>query len=202
MLSTLKIPFEDIFGSKLRSFYDLRGTRLIILGPRRQSQRVITAADCARCHSVEVPYTPNLGASTIRLTTCAEAWGWRGYCKSPKLRRRRAVRHHRRENDSIIDYGLVGTASHHAARSAVRGSVLNSVARTRKSPSVYAYGDNWRSISTRLRVLQVSATGGPGFGGEAAGNSRLLPLEATGRGTLSDPKFHRAANRCAPERRK
>jgi hypothetical protein len=80
--------------------------------------------------------------------------------------------------------------------------VLNSVVADKKSPIIYGYGDNLAIYFNQAPVLQVSATGGLGFGGGGGGQFGDAPVgRPTGRGTLSDPDIPQGREFVAPPER-
>jgi hypothetical protein len=104
-------------------------------------------------------------------------------------------------NDAIpIDYGLIDGVSISTTRELqARGSVLNSVIADKKSPIAYGYGDNLAIYFSQAPVLQVSATGGLGFGGGGGGQfGDAAPGRPTGRGTNTDPDIPQGRPFVAP----
>ncbi len=193
----LKIPYEYISDQKLRQIPDLRARfDAIILGPTPgNAQRVINGLPM---RGDPIPWkasdiTPNLGGSPDTTDDMRGGMGLEGLLKISKFINDGGLFVTITGNDSIpIDYGLIDGVSITTTRELqARGSVLNAVISDKKSPIAYGYGDNLAVYFSQAPVLQVSATGGLGFGGGGGGGGGQFgdtPAgRPTGRGTPTDP---------------
>ncbi|HYL73373.1 MAG TPA: M14 family zinc carboxypeptidase [Bryobacteraceae bacterium] len=191
----LKIPYEYISDQKLRLIPDLRAKYdVIILGPTPgNSQRVINGLPM---RGDPIPWkasaiTPNLGNSPDTTDDMRGGMGLEGLLKISKFIDEGGLFVTIAGNDSIpIDYGLIDGVSITTTRELqARGSVLNSVIADKRSPIAYGYGDNLAIYFSQAPVLQVSATGGLGFGGGGGGGQfgDTPAGRPTGRGTPTDP---------------
>ena len=204
----LKIPYEYISDQNLRKIADLRAKYdVIILGPTPgNAQRVINGLPM-RGDPIPwkaSPITPNLGNSPDTTDDMRGGMGLEGLLKIAKFVDDGGLFVTIAANDSIpVDYGLIDGVSIMQTRELrVRGSVLNSVISDKKSPIAYGYGDNLAIYFNQAPVLQVSATGGLGFGGGGGGQfGDVQAGRPTGRGTLTDPDIPQARQYTAPPER-
>ena len=201
----LKIPYEYISDQNLRKVADLRSKYdVIILGPTPgNAQRVVNGLPM-RGDPIPwktSPITPNLGNSPDTTDDMRGGMGLEGLLKIAKFVDDGGLFVTVQGNDSIpIDYGLIDGVSITQTRDLrVRGSVLTSVIADKKSPIAYGYGDNLAIYFNQSPVLQVSATGGVGFGGVGGGQfGDAQAGRPSGRGTLTDPDIPQARPYVAP----
>jgi len=201
----LKIPYEYISDQKLRGIADLRAKYdVIILGPTPgAAQRVVNGLPM---RGDPIPWkasavTPNLGNSPYTTDDMRGGMGLEGLLKISKVVDDGGLFVTIAGNDAIpIDYGLIDGVSISTTRELqARGSVLNSVIADKKSPIAYGYGDNLAIYFSQAPVLQVSATGGLGFGGGGGGQfGDVAPGRPTGRGTNTDPDIPQGRPFVAP----
>ncbi|MGI8745422.1 MAG: M14 family zinc carboxypeptidase [Bryobacteraceae bacterium] len=202
----LQIPFEYISDQKLKTIPNLRERYDVILfGPTPGSaQRLINGMPMV---GDPIPWkqsaiTPNLGSSPDTTGDMRGGMGLEGITKIAKFIDDGGLFVTIAANASIpIDYGLVEGISIVPTRELqARGTVLNAAIADKRSPIAYGYTDQLAVYFSQSPVLQVSTTGGFGFGG----GGQFGDVQAgrpSGRGDLTDPDIPQGRTFVAPQPR-
>jgi hypothetical protein len=202
----LKIPYDYISDQKLRTTPNLRDKYDVILfGPTPGApQRIVNGLPLG---GEPIPWkasdlTPNLGGSPDTTDDMRGGMGLEGLLNVSRFVDGGGLFITIAQNDSIpIDYGLIEGVSITATRELrVNGSILNASMADRKSPITYGYGERLPIYFNQAPVLQVSSTGGMGFGGRGGG-AGAPGSRPTGRGTPADPDIPQGRPYVAPQPR-
>jgi len=201
-MDNTKVPYTYISDQKLATIPNLRDQfDVIIFGPTPgNSQRIVNGAP-KRGEPVawmNTPLTPNIGSSPDTTPDTRGGMGLQGLLNIQKFVEAGGLFVTIAGNASIpIDYGLIDGVSITPARELrARGSVLQSIVADAKSPVAYGYDERLPLYFNSAPILNVSVTGGIGFGGGGGGGGgggqggpggAAAPTRPSGRGGLNDP---------------